>query len=152
MKVIDVLEKEAILLNLKSTDKRGVIEELAEAVAMISQISKDILVQILMDREKLGSTGIGKGIAIPHGKLKDINNAIVGFGRSKEGVKFEAIDRRPCHIFFLIITPESSASVHLNLLGQIARMLKNETFKEKLISAFDPEEIYNIIRDFEENF
>ena len=103
-----------------------------------------------MDRERLGSTGIGSGIGIPHGKLKDLESLILGFGLSKKGVDFESMDGSPTHIFFLLITPENSTGIHLKLLARISKILKNETFREKLLNADDSGEIYSIIMDEEE--
>jgi nitrogen PTS system EIIA component len=150
MKILDALHKDAILSELKSLDKKGVLEELVAPVSQISGISHDHLVRVLMDRERLGSTGIGSGIGIPHGKLKDLESLILGFGLSKKGVDFESMDGSPTHIFFLLVTPENSTGVHLKLLARISKILKNETFREKLLKANDSDEIYSIIMEEEE--
>ncbi|QTA86454.1 PTS sugar transporter subunit IIA [Desulfonema magnum] len=152
MKILDVLQKEAVLVNLKSRDKKSVIEELAMPVARIANINHDDLVRVLMERERLGSTGIGGGIAIPHGKIKELESLAMGFGLSRKGVDFESMDGRPAHIFFLMITPENSTGLHLNLLARIARILKNEPFKDRLSNAVDSDEIFNIIREEDETF
>jgi PTS system nitrogen regulatory IIA component len=152
MKILDVLHKDAILDNLKSTDKKGVIEELVTPVAHIAGIDHEDLVRVLMERERLGSTGIGGGIGIPHGKLKFLKNLVLGFGISRKGVDFESIDGRPVHIFFLLITPENSTGIHLKLLAQISRILKNNPFKEKLLHAADRDEIISIIQEEDEEF
>ena len=102
-----------------------------------------------MDRERLGSTGIGEGIGIPHGKLKQLESLMLGFGISRKGVDFESMDNRPTNIFFLLITPENSAGLHLKLLARISRILKSHTFKEQLLSAADADEIHSIIREAE---
>ncbi|MDM8518251.1 PTS sugar transporter subunit IIA [Desulfobacterales bacterium HSG16] len=152
MKIIDVLDKRAIVGNLESTDKKGVIEELAVSVAQITNIKFEDLVSVLMDRERLGSTGIGDGIGIPHGKLKNLDRLILGFGLSRKGVNFESMDGRPTHIFFLLVTPENSTGMHLKLLARISRILKNELFKEKLLNAYNPDEIFRIIKEEDETF
>ncbi len=152
MKILDLLQKEAILADLKSKDKKGILEELTEPVAQIARINKETLVKVLMDRERLGSTGIGGGIGIPHGKLKDLDELVLGFGLSKKGVDFESMDGRPTHIFFLLITPENSTGLHLKLLARISRILKNDLFKEKLMDAGTPDEIYSIIKEIDEDF
>jgi PTS system nitrogen regulatory IIA component len=152
MKILDVLHKEAILTDLKSTDKRGVIEELIEPIVHLTGNTADELVRVLMDRERLGSTGIGGGIGIPHGKLKTIDSLVVGFGLSRKGVDFESMDGRPTHIFFLLLTPENSTGLHLKLLARISKILKNDLFKEKLINAADREEIHAVIKDEDEEF
>ena len=121
-------------------------------MADIINISHEDLVRVLMDRERLGSTGIGDGIGIPHGKLKGIDSLVIGFGMSKNGVDFESIDNRPTHLFFLIITPEESTGLHLKLLAQISKLLKNESFREKLMNATDKNEIFSIINEEDEDF
>jgi nitrogen PTS system EIIA component len=104
-----------------------------------------------MDRERLGSTGIGDGIGIPHGKLKGLTSLVIGFGISRKGVDFESMDNRPTHIFFLLITPENSTGLHLKLLARISRILKSESFKEQLLNAADAEDIVSIIRGADED-
>ena len=108
--------------------------------------------RVLIERERLGSTGIGGGIGIPHGKLKGLESLVLGFGLSRRGVDFESIDGRPTHIFFLLITPENSTGVHLKLLARISRILKNDPFKEKLFNAADREEVLSIIDEEDEEF
>ncbi|MBW1745321.1 MAG: PTS sugar transporter subunit IIA [Deltaproteobacteria bacterium] len=165
MKILDVLPKEAILSDLKSLDKKGVIEELVIPVAGIAGVNKEEIVRVLMERERLGSTGIGEGIGIPHGKMKDLKSLVVSFGLSRQGVDFESIDGRPAHIFFLLVTPENSTHIffllvtpenstglHLKLLARISRILKNDPFKERLLSAVDSDEIFSIIKDEDDEF
>ena len=105
-----------------------------------------------MEREQLGSTGIGGGIGIPHGKLSGLDSLLLSFGLSRKGVDFESMDGQPTHIFFLLITPENSTGLHLKLLAQISRILKNDPFKERLLNAVDSEDIINIIREDDEDF
>jgi PTS system nitrogen regulatory IIA component len=150
MKILDVLPKEAILSDLKAVDKKGVLEELVVPVAKISGVNHEDLVKVLMEREQLGSTGIGDGIGIPHGKVKHLNSLILGFGLSRKGVDFDSMDGLPAHIFFLLITPENSTGLHLKLLARISKILKNDLFKEKLLRAANPDEIYSIIKEEEE--
>lgn len=152
MKILDVLQKEAVLPDLKSQDKKGIIEELAMPVARIAGIDHQKILRVLMEREQLGSTGIGGGIGIPHGKIRDIESLFLGFGLSRKGVDFESIDSRPTHIFFLLITPENSRALHLKLLGRIARILKNEPFRERLLYAADRDQIISIIGEEDEAF
>jgi len=152
MKIIDVLNREAICSDLKARDKKGILEELATPVAATIDVECDELVRVLMERERLGSTGIGGGIGIPHGKLKPLQNLILGFGISRAGVDFESMDGKPTHIFFLLLTPENSTGLHLKVLARISRILKNEPFKEKLMTASNTEEIYAIIQEEDEEF
>lgn len=152
MKILDVLQLEAINVDLKARDKKGVLEELVAPVAEATGATKDQLVKVLMERERLGSTGIGGGIGIPHGKLKNLHSLILGFGLSRQGVNFESMDGRPTHIFFLLLTPESSAGIHLKLLARISRLLKNDTFKERLIQSQTSEDIIAAITEEDEDF
>lgn len=152
MKILDVLKKETILVNLKSKDKKGVIDELVTPIAKSAGIEHKKLVRVLMEREQLGSTGIGGGIGIPHGKIKDMDALILGFGLSRSGIDFESMDNKPTHIFFLLVTPENSTGLHLKLLARISRLLKKETFKNSLLKAADRDEIIEIISAEDEDF
>ena len=152
MKILDVLKKESILVDLRSNDKMGVLEELATPLARIADVNHKELVRVLMDREQLGSTGIGDGIGIPHGKLKNLESLALGFGLSRKGANFESMDGRPTYIFFLLITPENSTGLHLKLLARISRILKNDGFKKKLLNAANCDEIFNIIQEEDEEF
>lgn len=152
MKLLDVLPEEAILDDLKARDKKGVLEELAGPVAGLSGIDAKELVRVLLERERLGSTGIGEGIGIPHGKLKQLDRLFLGFGLSREGVDFDSLDGRPTRIFFLLLTPENTAGLHLKVLARVSRLLKNEPFREMLLKASDREEILELIREEDEEF
>lgn len=152
MKILDALLKEAILSDLKANDKKRVLEELVTPVARIADLNHDYLVKVLMERERLGSTGIGEGIGIPHGKVKDLESLVLGFGLSKKGVDFDSMDGQPAHIFFLLLTPENSTGLHLKLLARISRILKNDLFKQKLLHATNRDEIYSIIKEEEEEY
>lgn len=152
MKILDVLHKEAIIPDLKSRTKTEVLDELVVPVARLAGVSREQLVKVLLERERLGSTGIGGGIGIPHGKLKDLDNLIIGFGLSRKGVDFESLDGAPTRIFFLLVTPENSTGLHLKMLARISRVLKNEPFRERLLQAGDSDEIYRIIKEEDEEF
>jgi PTS system nitrogen regulatory IIA component len=152
MKILDVLKRETIVPDLKAQTKKGILEELVVPVADIAGVNQEELVRVLMERERLGSTGIGGGIGIPHGKLKDLESLVLGFGLSRKGVDFESIDGQPTHIFFILMTPENSTGLHLKLLARISRILKNDPFKERLMDAIDGDEIYNIIKEEDEEF
>ena len=135
MKISEILSKDSIVADLVSTDKVGVIKELSKAVAQTTQADADQIARVLTERESLGSTGIGGGIAIPHGKLNSVESVTVGFGRSTAGVEYNSLDDKPVHIFFLLLTPEHSTGGHLKVLAQISKLLKMESFKEALRSA-----------------
>lgn len=152
MKILDVMAKEAILDDLKSRNKKGLLEELVVPLASRTGLNSDELVRVLMERERLGSTGIGGGIGIPHGKIKNLESLVLGFGLSRKGIDFESIDGDPTHIFFVLITPEDSTGLHLKLLARISRILKNDHFKERLMNAGDRDEILEIIKQEDEEF
>jgi PTS system nitrogen regulatory IIA component len=152
MKILDVLDKEAILVDLKATDKIGILNELVAPAARITGIDHQDMVQVLMERERLGSTGIGGGIGIPHGKLKNLDKLVLGFGLSRQGVDFESMDGRPTHLFFLLITPEHSTDLHLKLLARVSRLLKKEPLKEMMMKATRVEDIIKIIGEDDDEF
>ncbi len=146
MRVSDVLSKEYIMPDLKAREKRAALDEMAELLASkVDGLKREDLLEVLLEREKLGSTGIGHGVAIPHAKVKGIDGIVVAFGRSKKGVDFHSMDNRPVHIFFLIVAPENSAVVHLKVLSSISRLLKDGVFRRKLVKASTREDIYRII-------
>ncbi len=152
MKILEVMSKEAILDDLKSQNKKGILEELVVPLASSTGLNSEDLVRVLMERERLGSTGIGGGIGIPHGKIKDLESLVLGFGLSRNGINFESIDGEPTHIFFVLITPEDSTGLHLKLLARISRILKNDHFKERLLNAADRDELFEIIKQEDEEF
>lgn len=152
MKILEVMSKEAILDDLKSQNKKGILEELVVPLASSTGLNSEALVRVLMERERLGSTGIGGGIGIPHGKIKDLESLVLGFGLSRNGINFESIDGEPTHIFFVLITPEDSTGLHLKLLARISRILKNDHFKERLLNAADRDELFEIIKQEDEEF
>jgi nitrogen PTS system EIIA component len=152
MKVIDFLHRETIIPNLKSTDKKGVLEELSLSVANITGIPHSELVKVLVQREHLGSTGIGGGIGIPHGKHKDLTSVILGVGLRRAGLNFDALDEKPTQIFFLLMAPDDSAGLHLKLLARLSRMLKEESFKARLLDATDVDAVLQCIESVDETF
>ncbi len=148
MKVTDIFRKEHIVEGLKSKSKREVLAELSGVFLQGDvKYSHEDMVNTLLEREKLGSTGIGDGVAIPHGKLANLEELIVSFGRSKEGVEFDAMDGKPAHIFFLLMAPEDTTGKHLKALAKISKMLKDSTFRKKLLEAKSKDELYMIIAD-----
>ena len=148
MKVTELLKREFIIEELVSRTKRDVLRELADAVLQGREgYEPEETVNILQEREKLGSTGIGDGIAIPHGKLAIIDEMAISFGRSTEGIDFNAMDGRPVHLFFLLLAPENAAGQHLKMLAKISRMLKDESFRKDLLASRSREELLKIITD-----
>jgi PTS system nitrogen regulatory IIA component len=151
MKLPEIIEEEYIIPELKAKDKRGVLEELAEVISNHEpSIDKATLVKVLVERERLGSTGIGDGVAIPHGKMNGVRHPIISFGRSKQGLDFDSMDGQPAHLFFLLIAPEDSSGIHLQVLARIAKILKNRAFRQKLMEPSTRKELYQTIIETDE--
>ncbi len=147
MKIMDFLNPKAVSANLTSTNKNDILKELVDLLAQTGEIkNKEELVKILMSRETLGSTGIGQGIGIPHGKSANVKKLMAAFALSKKGVDFESLDGEPTKIFFLLVAPEESAGPHLKALARISRLLKDRYFRDMLIKASNESEIVNIIK------
>jgi PTS system nitrogen regulatory IIA component len=148
MKVVDFLREDWMVADLRASDKEGVLRELAQVLARSGTISDvDRAVFVLLEREKLGSTGIGEGIAIPHGKLPELSEVVAVFGRSRQGVDFDSMDGEPSHLFFLLMAPENSASLHLKALARISRLLKAKQFREELLGCASGDELYRKISE-----
>jgi PTS system nitrogen regulatory IIA component len=153
MKITDILDADSIIEKLTARDKKGVLEELVSVLVKHGRLAeKEKPVQVLLERERLGSTGIGDGIAIPHGKLKEINSVICSFGRSREGVDFQSIDEKPSYLFFLLFAPEESAGEHLQALARLSRLLKAARLRKQLMEAASKEEIYRLIADEDKRY
>jgi PTS system nitrogen regulatory IIA component len=148
MKLADALKKEFIIPNLTSRNKTELIRELSEHVTSVyTNINTDRVFNVLMEREKLCSTAVDEGVAIPHGKLSGISNVIAAFGRSKEGIDFDSLDGKPTHLFILLLAPENSAGMHIKLLAKISRIFKIHNFRSQLMEAKSRDEIYEIIAE-----
>ena len=146
LEINDVLKKESVIPNLYSKTKSEVIRELSEKVATIyPNFNRENLISVLLEREKLCSTAVDEGVAIPHGKMSGISSIIVAFGRSIEGIDFESLDGNPTHLFILLIAPENSSGVHLKLLARISRIFKNPDFRSRITKAGSQDEIYELI-------
>jgi PTS system nitrogen regulatory IIA component len=146
MTIEEVLEESCVIADLQGTTKRDVLVELVSALKKASLIKNEQeVVNVILEREKLGSTGIGDGVAIPHGKLKGIHNIICVFGRSLQGIDFDSVDRKPTHIFFLLLAPENSASLHLKMLSRISKLLRDPSFKKRLMELGDSHDIYRSV-------
>ena len=146
MILADAITSDCVASDLKSLDKTEVIDELSTILSdNIDCINREDVLSAILEREKLGSTGIGYGVAIPHGKVDGIDRVYIAFGRSKSGVDFDSLDSLPAHLFFLIVAPSDSTSSHLKTLASISELLKEEDFRHKLLNATDAEDIYNVI-------
>lgn len=152
MRISQLLNKKSIIADLEAAVKKEAIKELASAICATTKASDKQIAEVLMDREHLGSTGIGGGIAIPHGKLDLIESTVIGFGLSKSGVEYDSLDNKPVHIFFVLLTSENSTGNHLKVLAQISKLLKMDQFKNSLLTAESVDDIYNIILEQDEDF
>ena len=148
MKVTLDLHPEMIIPSLAALTKDEVLAELAvHAAEHANGLDRAEIIKSLLEREKLGSTGIGDGIAIPHGKLRTIDDIVLAFGRSIAGVDFNALDERKVHLFFLLLAPESAAGIHLKTLARISRIMKDPAVRKGLLEAADSAAIHAIIRE-----
>lgn len=151
MKITEFLDKQGIKLDLQATEKEEALEELVDVLANVKEIGdKKYIVKALTERESLGSTGIGQGIAIPHGKSDRVGELVAILGISRKGVNFEALDGEPVYIFFLLVAPKESAGPHLKALAQISRLLRDSFFCELLKKCKTPDDVYELIRREEE--
>jgi len=146
MTIEEVLEESCVIADLNGATKKDALKELVSALKKANLIKNEQeVVNVIFEREKLGSTGIGDGVAIPHGKLKGIRKIICVFGRSLQGVEFDSIDQKPAHIFFLLLAPENSASLHLKMLSRISKLLRDPSFRKRLMDLGDAHDIYRSV-------
>ena len=149
-KITEFITVVAIDLDMKATNKTEAILELTKLLEKTGKLdSFDKTLEALKDREKLGSTGIGKGVAIPHAKTEFAKDLVIAFGVSKQGVNFNAVDDAKVNIFFAFASPLKNSQTYLKILARISRLIRNDDFREKLLSAKNPQEIIELI-DFEE--
>jgi len=147
MKIVEFLRADAVIANLSGQTGPAVLAELCRPIAAAQRVDAQRLVDTLLDREKLGSTGIGEGVAIPHGKMPGLPGLVASFGRSTAGVDFRAIDGRPTHLFFTLFAPENSAGAHLKALARISRVFKDPEFRRRLLAAPDADSMYHVVAD-----
>ncbi|CAO0824276.1 nitrogen PTS system EIIA component [Desulfarculales bacterium] len=153
MKLTEILRQGQIIPDLQARSKRAVMLELCQAMRQERfYLDSDRLVEVLLERERLGSTGIGDGIAIPHGKLPHLTELQLAFGRSQVGVDFDSLDGKPVHLFFLVVVPEYSTDVHLKALARISRLLKSHAVRKYLMQAKDVQEMFQFIKAQDEEF
>jgi PTS system nitrogen regulatory IIA component len=152
MKLLDILSPESVSLDLKAHGKRESLEELCGLLAAGKKLEDTAsLLRTLTDREALGSTGIGQGVAIPHGKSPQVPGQAAALGISRRGVDFEALDGEPVNILFLLVAPPDAAGLHLKALAKVSRLLKDKAFRQALRDAASVEEILRIIREQDDN-
>ncbi len=150
MRILDFLNKDSIELELKAKNKKEVIEEMVNIIDKKDiVVDKKIAVESLLEREELGSTGVGQGIAIPHSKTKGVKELIGAFGVSKEGVDFDALDGDSVSIFFLLLAPEGAAGLMLKALARVSNFLKNKYYRRKILEAGTKADVISIIEEEE---
>ena len=153
MKVFELLDENFIHTDFKSEDKTEIINELIDLYSDDKKVNDIEKVRAaVLDREKIMSTGVGKGFAIPHGKSDAVNDVIAAFGKTNRDIEYEALDGNPVHLIFLLIGREDTVSKHIKLLSRISRMMNKDDFREKLLKVNSKREIIDIFREEEENY
>ena len=153
MKITDFLSVQTVIPGLAQREKNAVLEELAEGLAANhSQFDAKQVLSVLMERERISTTAIGEGVAIPHGKLPGLERIFGLFARSGEGVDFNSLDGAPTHLFFVLIAPEGAAADHLKALARISRLLKDESFRRRLMAAKSSQELFTLIAEEDDKF
>ena len=146
MKITEILTADMVVPEVGGSTKAQVLRELARPLASkYRELDLAAITAVLAERERLGSTAIGDGIAIPHGKMPGVNQILGTFGRHRNGVDFESLDGRPTHLFFVLVAPEDSTSQHLKALARVSRLFKDGSFRERLMTAKDAEEMFSLI-------
>lgn len=146
--ISQILLPENVLLDSESTSKKRVFERVGILFENTGQIARSQVFDSLFAREKLGSTGLGHGVAIPHGRIKSLRDAIAAFIKIQTPIPFDAPDGHPVNLIFVLLVPERATDKHLQLLGELAQMFSDKTFRDKLISSDDPTTIHKIFLDW----
>jgi len=151
MLISELLSERTIKLNLESREKRGAIAELVDVLVRADRVKdREAILQAVLNREKMMSTGIGKGVAIPHARTPATEQVLLAFGRCPRGIKFEAVDARLVDLIFLLISPKISPTESVKTLGKIARIVDHDQVREKLRHATTPQEVIRILQTAEE--
>ena len=152
MNLTELLDEQVILVNLEATNKRAVIEEMATALTTSEKITdQEAVLQAVLEREKIMSTGIGKGVAIPHGKCNAVNQLAGVLAIKKDGIDFQALDEQPVYLFFLLVSPTEVSGPHIRALAHISRLLRHDNLRKKLIDAETAQDVLNLISEEEKN-
>ncbi len=147
MEITDLIEPQSVIANLHATSKKQALQELAQRAAEITGQQERVVFDVLLERERLGTTGVGNGIAIPHGKLPDLERLYGLFARLEKPVNFDSIDEQPVDLIFLLLAPVSAGADHLKALAQVSRLLRGKTVCEKLRGTDSPEALYALLTD-----
>ena len=153
MRITDFLSDQSVIPALASREKNAALKEMADWLAATHRfLDKHKVLQVLLEREKISTTAIGEGVAIPHGKLAGVERVLGVFARSPEGVDFASLDGGRTHLFFVLIAPENAAADHLKALARISRLLKDEAFRRRLMAGKTSRDIYQIIAEEDQKF
>ena len=147
MEIADLVSVDGVVANLKVSSKKQILQELAQRAAVLTGLHERAIFDTLLERERLGTTGVGVGIAIPHGKLTDLDHIYGLFARLAQPVDFEAIDDQPVDLIFLLLAPASAGADHLKALARVSRLLRDKAVCEKLRGSDTPEAIYALLTD-----
>ncbi|HEY1836126.1 MAG TPA: PTS IIA-like nitrogen regulatory protein PtsN [Rhizomicrobium sp.] len=147
MEISDLLVPEAVLASLKAQSKKQLLQELAERAAAVSGLPERRIFETLIERERLGSTGMGQGIAIPHGRLAGVKKITGLFARLETPIVYEAVDDQPVDLVFLLLAPEDAGADHLKALARVSRLLRNKQTCEKLRAASKREVLYALLTE-----
>jgi PTS system nitrogen regulatory IIA component len=147
MEINDLISSDTVIANLHATSKKQVLQELSRRAADLTSQHERAIFDVLMERERLGTTGVGAGIAIPHGKLQSLERLYGMFARLEQPVDFQAIDERPVDLIFLLLAPESAGADHLKALARVSRVLRDQKVCEKLRGTETPDALYAILTE-----
>lgn len=147
MEIAELLKPDRVVARLRATSKKHALQELARRAGEITGEPEKLIFNALMKRERLGTTGVGNGIAIPHGKLPNLDRLYGMFARLEHPIEFEAIDDRPVDLIFLLLAPEASGADHLKALARVSRLLRDRSACEKLRGTDDAEALYALLTD-----
>lgn len=147
MEICDIITSERVLPSLRATSKKQALQELARCAMEMTGVHERAVFDILLERERLGTTGVGHGIAIPHGKLPDLDKLYGLFARLERPIDFDSIDERPVDLIFLLLAPESAGADHLKALARVSRLLRDGEVCEKLRDCADAEALYALLID-----
>ena len=151
MEINDLLVPEGVVADLKATSKKQALQDLAKRAADVSGLHERAIFDVLMERERLGTTGVGNGIAIPHGKLASLDRLHGLFARLEQPIDFHAIDERPVDLIFVLLAPENAGADHLKALARISRLLRNNGICDKLRGTDSSEALFAILTESQED-
>ena len=147
MEIADLLSPDAVLAHVKATTKKQVLQEMAHKAALLTQLPERRIFETLTEREKLGSTGMGQGIAIPHGRVPGVEKMTGLFAQLDHPVDFDSMDDQPVDLVFLLLAPEGAGADHLKALARVSRLLRNQTICEKLRAAPQAATLYALLTE-----